>query len=48
MGMRPIVMKMPRGHKHDFRDAEHLVRRLVANELIVSFVPQAEQRASRT
>ena len=40
--------RAPRGRKHDFRDAERLVRRLVANELILSFVPQPEQRAWRT
>jgi hypothetical protein len=28
-----------RGRKHDFKDAERLVRRLIANELISSFVP---------
>jgi hypothetical protein len=28
-----------RGRKKDFRDAERLVKRLVANELILSFVP---------
>ena len=40
--------RAPRGRKHDFRDAERLVRRLVANELILSFVPAPEQRAWRT
>jgi transposase len=40
--------RAPRGRKHDFRDAERLVRRLVANELILSFVPAVEQRAWRT
>lgn len=40
--------RAPRGRKHDFRDAERLVRRLVAAELILSFVPQREQRAWRT
>ena len=40
--------RAPRGRKHDFRDAERLVRRLVAGELILSFVPGAEQRAWRT
>src|SRR6201998_3192059 len=37
-----------RGRKKDFRDAERLVKRLVANELILSFVPDAEQRLWRT
>jgi transposase len=37
-----------RGRKKDFRDAERLVKRLVANELILSFVPEAEQRLWRT
>jgi transposase len=40
--------RAPRGRKHDFRDAERLVRRLVAEELILSFVPGPEQRAWRT
>ena len=40
--------RAPHGRKHDFRDAERLVRRLVANELILSFVPAVEQRAWRT
>ena len=37
-----------RGRKKDFPDAERLVRRLVAHELILSFVPDAEQRLWRT
>ena len=37
-----------RGRKHDFRDAERLVRRLVADELVLSFVPPPEQRNLRT
>ena len=32
--------RAPRGRKHDFKDAERLVRRLIANELILSFVPE--------
>lgn len=39
--------RAPRGRKQDFRDAERLVRRLLAEELILSFVPQPEQRAWR-
>src|SRR6202163_1830054 len=38
----------PRGRKRDFPDAEHLVKRLVAHELTLSFVPDAEQRLWRT
>src|SRR5260370_14894984 len=38
----------PRGRKNDLADAERLVKRLVAQELIVSFVPDAEQRLWRT
>jgi transposase len=38
----------PRGRKKDFPDAERLVKRLVANELNLSFVPEAEQRLWRT
>jgi len=37
-----------RGRKDDFRDAERLVRRLVAGELVLSFVPPPEQRNLRT
>ena len=37
-----------RGRKKDFRDAERLVKRLVANELVLSFVPDPEQRLWRT
>lgn len=40
--------RAPRGRKHDFKDAERLVRRLVAQELILSFVPSGEQRTWRT
>jgi transposase len=40
--------RAPRGRKHDFKDAERLVRRRIADELQLSFVPQAEQRAWRT
>jgi transposase len=37
-----------RGRKNDFADAERLVKRLVANELTLSFVPDVEQRLWRT
>ncbi len=37
-----------RGRKKDFPDAERLVKRLAAQELILSFVPDAEQRLWRT
>jgi len=37
-----------RGRKRDFPDAERLVKRLVAQELTLSFVPNAEQRLWRT
>jgi len=40
--------RAPRGRKHDFKDAERLLRRLVSNELVLSFVPKGEQRAWRT
>jgi len=39
--------RAPRGRKHDFKDAEPLVRRLIADELILSFVPGEEQRTWR-
>ena len=37
-----------RGRKRDFVDAERLVKRLVAQELTLSFVPDPEQRLWRT
>jgi len=37
-----------RGRKRDFVDAERLMKRLVAQELTLSFVPDAEQRLWRT
>src|SRR5882724_10477003 len=37
-----------RGRKRDFPDAERLVKRLVARELTLSFVPDTEQRLWRT
>ncbi len=40
--------KAPKGRKNDFGDAQRLTRRLVAGELILSFVPDAEQRTWRT
>jgi transposase len=40
--------RAPKGRKNDFRDAKRLTRRLLADELILSFVPAAEQRAWRT
>jgi transposase len=39
--------RAPRGRKRDFADAERLVRRHIAGELILSFVPDAEQRLWR-
>lgn len=36
------------GRKKDFPDAERLVKRLVADELVLSFVPDPEQRLWRT
>jgi len=38
----------PRGRKSDFRDAERLWRRYCADELILSYVPDPEQRLWRT
>jgi transposase len=40
--------RAPRGRKGDFLDAERLARRHLARELILSFVPVAEQRLWRT
>jgi transposase len=39
--------RAPKGRKRDFQDAERLVRRHVAGELILSFVPDEEQRLWR-
>src|ERR1700756_1597375 len=40
--------RAPRGRKTDFGDAQRLVRRFVAGELSLSFVPEAEQRSWRS
>jgi transposase len=40
--------RAPKGRKNDFRDAKRLARRLLAGELILSYVPDAEQRTWRT
>jgi transposase len=40
--------RAPRDRKRDFADAERLLRRHVAGELILSFVPAPEQRLWRT
>src|SRR5262250_3245891 len=37
-----------RGRKKDFRDAERLVKRLISEELVLSFVPDPAQRLWRT
>jgi len=37
----------PRGRKQDFPDAERLVKRLVAHELTLSFVPDVTKRLWR-
>jgi transposase len=39
--------RAPRGRKHDFQDAERLVRRRFTDELILSFVAKGEQRIGR-
>ena len=43
-----FLARAPRGRKRDFADAERLLRRHVAGELILSFVPHPEQRLWRT
>ena len=40
--------KAPKGRKNDFGDTKRLTRRMAAGELILSFVPDAEQRMWRT
>jgi transposase len=44
---QPHSNRAPRGRKRDFQDAERLLRRHVAGELILSFVPGPEQRLWR-
>jgi transposase len=39
--------KAPRGRKSDYADAKRLVRRFVAGELMLSFIPDVEQRSWR-
>lgn len=39
--------KAPKGRKSDMADAKRLVRRFVAGELMLSFIPEPEQRAWR-
>ena len=36
--------RAPKGRKRDFADAERLVRRFIAGELVLSFVPDEQQR----
>lgn len=43
----PLATLAPRGRKRDFRDAQRLVDRLWAGDLVESFVPEAEQRSWR-
>jgi hypothetical protein len=40
--------RAPRGRKRDYADAERLVRRHIAGELMLSFVPDEQQRLWRT
>jgi len=40
--------RAPKGRKNDFRDAKRLSRRLLAGELMLSYVPGPEQRTWRT
>jgi transposase len=39
--------RAPQGRKNDFRDAKRLARRLLAGELMLSYVPEPEQREWR-
>jgi hypothetical protein len=45
---RRIPIQRHGGRENDFRDAQRLARRLLADELILSFVPDAEPRMWRT
>jgi transposase len=38
----------PRGRKNDFADGERMIKRLMAHELVLSFVPDPQQRLWRT
>lgn len=38
----------PRGRKSDFRDAQRSVSRLLSGDLVLSYVPEGEQRCWRT
>jgi transposase len=40
--------RAPKGRKNDFGDTKRLARRLLAGELLLSFVPEPEQRTWRT
>jgi transposase len=40
--------RAPKGRKNDYRDGKRLARRLLADELMLSFVPEPEQRIWRT
>lgn len=40
--------RAPKGKKSDFKDAQRLVRRHLAGELTLSFIPEASQREMRT
>ena len=40
--------RAPKGRKNDFKDAKRLARRLLADELMLSFVPEPQQRMWRT
>jgi transposase len=44
---QPRSTAAPRGRKMDFADAKRIVRRLLADDLTISFVPEAEQRCWR-
>ena len=39
--------RAPKGRKNDFKDGKRLARRLLAGELMLSFVPEPEQRTWR-
>lgn len=39
--------RAPKGRKNDFKDAKRLARRLLAGELMLSYVPEPEQRTWR-
>ena len=41
-----VLQPCSAGRKHDFKDAERLVRRMMADDLILSFMPKGNSRTA--